>query len=97
MTDEFQSDKSSRTVRMGVGALTLLILISAPVAAQSADSPAPTRQMTRISDDGASSSQMQESIHRGLEWLARRQEKDGSFGSDSQYGRHVGITALACL
>lgn len=97
MTDEIQSDKSSRYVRMCVAALTLLMLISAPVAAQPAEQPAPTRQMKRISDDGASSSQMQESIHRGLEWLARRQEKDGSFGSDSQYGRHVGITALACL
>lgn len=41
--------------------------------------------------------QLQASIERGLVWLARQQEEDGSFGSQSQYGRHVGITALACL
>lgn len=43
------------------------------------------------------SPQLQATIDRGLEWLARQQEDDGSFGSQSQYGRHVGITALACL
>ncbi|MCG8403877.1 MAG: terpene cyclase/mutase family protein [Phycisphaerales bacterium] len=40
---------------------------------------------------------LQRSISRGLQWLARQQSHDGSFGSQSQYGRHVGITALACL
>jgi len=41
--------------------------------------------------------EVERAIARGLSWLARQQEKDGSFGSSSQYGRHVGITALACL
>jgi hypothetical protein len=36
-------------------------------------------------------------IRRGLAWLAAQQLPDGSYGSQSQYGRHVGITALACL
>lgn len=36
------------------------------------------------------------SIDLGLAFLAAQQQKDGSFGSD-RYGRHVGITALACL
>lgn len=40
---------------------------------------------------------LRQSISRGLQWLARQQSQDGSFGSQSQYGRHVGITALACL
>jgi prenyltransferase beta subunit len=38
-----------------------------------------------------------DAIERGLAWLARQQKPDGSFGSGSQYGRHVGITALAGL
>lgn len=37
------------------------------------------------------------SVSRGLEWLAKQQLLDGSFGGQSQYGRHVGITALGCL
>lgn len=41
--------------------------------------------------------QLQVAVDSGLAWLARQQERDGSFGSQSQYGRHVGITALACL
>ncbi|MEE8170311.1 MAG: prenyltransferase/squalene oxidase repeat-containing protein [Phycisphaerae bacterium] len=36
-------------------------------------------------------------IERGLAWLAEQQQPDGSYGSGSQYGRHVGITALAGL
>jgi len=39
---------------------------------------------------------MQEAIGRGLRYLAEAQQEDGSFGSD-RYGRHVGITALACM
>ena len=33
---------------------------------------------------------------KGLAYLARAQAEDGSYGYDS-YGRHVGITSLACL
>ena len=36
-------------------------------------------------------------IAKGLAWLAGQQESDGSFGSKSHYGRHVGITGLAGL
>ena len=43
------------------------------------------------------SPRLQTAVGRGLAWLARQQNSDGSFGSGSQYGRHVGITALACL
>lgn len=46
---------------------------------------------------GATGADLNRAVERGLEWLARKQEKDGSFGSESQYGRHVGITALACM
>lgn len=35
------------------------------------------------------------SIDKGLSWLAERQAPDGSFGSLSHYGPHVGITGLA--
>lgn len=41
--------------------------------------------------------ELQSSVSRGLAWLARQQNLDGSFGGGSQYGRHVGITALAGL
>lgn len=36
-------------------------------------------------------------IDKALRWLAEQQEPDGSFGSDSHYGKHVGITGLAGL
>ncbi|MCG3137919.1 MAG: hypothetical protein HJJLKODD_01774 [Phycisphaerae bacterium] len=38
-----------------------------------------------------------QAIDRGLRWLANAQASDGSFGSDSHYGKHVGITGLAGL
>jgi hypothetical protein len=36
-------------------------------------------------------------IEKGLGWLAERQAEDGSYGSLSHYGPHVGITGLAGL
>jgi hypothetical protein len=64
----------------------------------SSDPPAPKEaagpSTRRAGDAGAD---LELAVARGLSWLARQQEKDGSFGSGSQYGRHVGITALGCL
>ena len=37
----------------------------------------------------------QAAVERGLAWLAAQQAPDGSFGSQSHYGKHVGITGLA--
>jgi len=36
-------------------------------------------------------------VERGLVWLAQQQADDGSYGSLSHYGPHVGITGLAGL
>jgi hypothetical protein len=49
------------------------------------------------SGDDQKNARLDDAIERGLAWLAAHQEQDGSFGSESQYGRHVGITALACM
>jgi hypothetical protein len=38
---------------------------------------------------------VQQSINRGLEYLAMNQNDDGSLGSGSTYRRHVAVTALA--
>ncbi len=40
--------------------------------------------------------EMRESVQKGLKYLAASQAPDGSFGGD-RYGRHAGITALACM
>ena len=40
--------------------------------------------------------ELRRSVDRGLARLATLQQPDGSFGSE-RYGRHVGITSLACL
>lgn len=40
--------------------------------------------------------QLDESVSRGLRWLASAQAADGSFGSGN-YQRHVALTSLACL
>jgi len=40
---------------------------------------------------------LEPSVQRGLAWLASQQNPDGSFTGGGRYGRHVGITALACL
>lgn len=48
-------------------------------------------------ENGYSTPELEAAVSRGMAWLARQQEKDGSFGNSSQYGRHVGITSLACV
>lgn len=40
--------------------------------------------------------EVRSSVASGLAFLAQNQAEDGSFGSQ-QYGRHAGITALACM
>ncbi len=47
------------------------------------------------SDDFEITPELQAAVEQALRWLAAKQEADGSFGSDSHYGKHVGITALA--
>src|SRR5207237_3039850 len=37
----------------------------------------------------------QESVRKGLAWLAAHQQRDGAFGAGGQSGKHAGITALA--
>ncbi len=59
------------------------------ILAQSVEDVAPTPAAKPINAS--------ESIERGLAWLAAHQGEDGSFGSHSHYGRHVGITGLAGL
>lgn len=39
--------------------------------------------------------ELKKSVERGLHWLAQQQSEDGSYGSLSHYGPHVGITGLA--
>lgn len=49
------------------------------------------------SKPGATPQELLAATSRGMAWLADQQKPDGSFGSGSQYGRHVGITALSAL
>ncbi|MBN1343243.1 MAG: terpene cyclase/mutase family protein [Phycisphaerae bacterium] len=41
--------------------------------------------------------EVEQAVNKGLAWLAAQQKDDGSFGSGSTYGKHVGITGLACM
>jgi len=67
-----------------------------PTSPTSTTSPMPTRY--GASPDAQEFTAASESaVERGLNWLAAQQQPDGSFGSLSHYGRHVGITGLAGL
>lgn len=69
-----------------LGALSVLSVLSAP----SGPGPDAAVGFTEITP------QTRRAVQRGLTKLAALQAADGSFGRD-RYGRHVGITALACL
>lgn len=61
-------------------------------AADTGDAAPPTGSTPFVEEITPESAQ---STERGLAWLALQQQEDGSFGSLSHYGRHVGITGLA--
>jgi hypothetical protein len=79
----------------------------APQPATQPSKPAPSPneqadQATKTEDRPRAAAQLDEitaesrqSIERGLAWLASQQAEDGSYGSSSHYGPHVGITGLA--
>lgn len=76
--------------------LAILLALALPASAQDRD----TSEMTR---------ETQVAVDRGLAWLAANQDKDGYWACDIGYklnysyqvtkrmGRHVGVTALACM
>ncbi len=71
-------------------ALAGLLLLAASASAQ-----VPRPRASATADEVTPA--LVQSIDRGLAWLVKAQQPDGSFGSQSQYGRHVAITALAGL
>lgn len=54
------------------------------------DAGAPAAEFVEITP------QLRVAVDRGLAYLAKAQAPDGSYGV-SNYGRHVGVTALACM
>jgi hypothetical protein len=64
-------------------------------AAVAQDAPTP-RGAENAPTEGEMTAASDLAVQRGLAWLATQQNPDGSFGG-GRYGRHVGITGLACL
>lgn len=64
-------------------------------AAQPAHAAAPTLLPGVEMNAAEMTRETEHAIERGLAWLAAQQQPDGSFGSLSHYGKHVGITGLA--
>jgi len=102
------ADRGFRTTPGAIGLSALLLTaIGLPIVAGSLaraqdPQPAGAAQSRPAQPDGAAAfveytPETLQAIERGLAWLAKQQKPDGSFGSGSQYGRHVGITALAGL
>lgn len=64
-----------------------LVAVAAPAATAPPQEPVAFVEITQ---------ELRVAVDKGLERLASMQADDGSYGHD-RYGRHVGITALACL
>ncbi|QDV90339.1 Prenyltransferase and squalene oxidase repeat protein [Phycisphaerae bacterium RAS2] len=90
---------SRRIIAMTLGCATSLAFVAARPSVCGAQWPASQPAATAKRDGRVDRPTPEQSaaIERGLKWLAEQQKPDGSFGSGSQYGRHVGITSLACL
>lgn len=84
-------------MRTFIAATAFLAALVAPSAIAQEVSEIPERRTAENApQDGEITAEMDSAIARGLAYLASTQNPDGSFGG-GRYGRHVGITALACL
>ena len=81
-------------LRLAILAGWLICCLSVATSAQDGGSPGP---VVEGPSDHELTPRWRASVSKSLAWLATRQDADGSYGSDSHYGKHVGITALAGL
>ena len=82
-----------------VRALTIALMLPALVGLLLAqDGPAPpVGPAVNLGADWEITPASKKAVERGLEWLARNQKPDGSYGAQSGYGSNAGITGLAGL
>jgi len=72
-------------------------LAALPAAGQGGDGPPEAGGGAAAADPGAEmTAALDAAVAKGFSYLAASQQEDGSFGG-GRYGKHVGITALACL
>jgi len=89
--------KNVRNIALLCGA-SLALLPAAPRAlAQDEQRPAGARSAENNVLPNEITPELNRAVTRGLEALAQAQHDDGAFDGGRRYGRHVGITALACL
>ncbi|TVQ33409.1 MAG: prenyltransferase [Phycisphaeraceae bacterium] len=74
-----------------------LAAVAAPAAIAGDTRPDGGRSAENVALENEMTPELDATVTRGLEWLARNQNPDGSWTGGSRYGRHVGITALACI
>lgn len=77
--------------------MTLAMTWSVLLLAQDETESGPAAPPTAAPTESELTPQLRVAVDRGLDWLARQQAADGSYGSLSHYGPHVGITGLAGL
>ncbi len=82
---------------VALGAALTLFASALPAALAQEERPDGSRSAANAAADGEFTQQLDTTINKGLRWLAGEQNRDGSFTGGGRYGRHVGITSLACL
>ena len=97
--------RAVRALRDAAAASVLVLIVATLRGANADDAASRPANRPRVQGNAgpvrtagdSPTAELQASVSRGLAWLGRQQNLDGSFGGGSQYGRHVGITALAGL
>lgn len=87
-----QSFTSSLRLSVSSSLLSLLCIIS-PAPADSADSQPPAHRSDQPINE--ITPEQQTAVEKGLEYLASRQNNEGSFGNSGAYGATAAITALS--
>lgn len=75
----------------------MLFALAFPAAAQQEPAVAPPRQEAKDFSFQEITPELDNAVDKGLAFLAKQQNKDGSFDADRYGGPHVGVTAICCL
>lgn len=86
-----------RQLAAGCGSIGLLLLASFASVLQPGDSPAAPKIKHTVDTSGVDfiTPAAQQSIDRGLAFLASQQNEDGSFGSGTVFSHNIAVTALS--
>jgi len=83
-----------RRIESMILAVTAICMVAVPIRANAQSAPAGEQESYEFEEV---TPELEAAVKKGLVYLAKQQNEDGSFSSERYGGAHVGVTAICCL